>query len=230
MKKNYITFDINLTRAQQLHLTQKQIDKLRIDLKALTVNSIKYKVGYDLLLLRGKKGEAAYVRNDSYYRHPQITLITEFPLSLKAEEQRKWIAMASKFFKPHFTSNIEIAHYKKGFTRTDNSYRVFESDVCDLNEPKQKIHIKMRYKKYSDSDAYGSKTTRKRDLKARNEWIRKRYKQLKKDKSLPKHFTRYEKISTELVSKKFGNLKIINPLDIDTIKNIIYSSHQKISD
>lgn len=202
-KESCITFDINLARAQELCLTQKRIDKLRIDFRALTLNSIKNKDVFDLLLLRGQKGEIAYVRNDSYYRHPQITLITEFPLSLKSEEQRKWIAMVSKLFKPQFISDIEIAHHKKGFTRVDNSYKVFESDVYDLNKPKQKIHIKMRYKKYSDNVPYGSKSKDyNRDYFNICKWIIKRYKKIEKSLSYEERFLRIQK---ELESLKFGN-------------------------
>ncbi len=70
---------------------------------------------------------------------------------------------------------------------------------------------------------YGSYTTRKQDLIARNKWIKKKHKQLKKNKNWPQHIPIYEQIAKELKGRKFGNLEVTEELSNKRIKSIIYS-------
>lgn len=155
-----------------------------------------------------------------------MILIVEFPLSFTSENQRSWVSMASNFFKDLLSAKLNItpsneAEFKSFARKLHPPYVFYDNDLG---------YIKVFPVKYSTPAPYASKTTRKHDLDARNKWIRKRYEELKYDKSLRKYSARYEKISKELVRMTFGNLTIKKSLDIDTIKNILYSMPQKISD
>lgn len=232
-KQVYFSICLNEEAVKKYNLTPEEIKKLSE--RYITLDEDNFKragLPVDLVLLKGQKGEIACVRDDSDYKHKnKFSLILKFPLSLTITEQRDWISYASKFFKPLIISQREAITTNGTFTRIKGKpYGEFGYEMFEPTSPRKVTCYKVRHKSYADSAPYGSKTARKRDLQARNKWIRKRYKKLKKDKTLSKHYDRYSKIADELVGKHFGNLKITTSLAVYTIKNIIYSKPKKISD
>ncbi len=242
-KKNEIDFTIHLNE-DAIKETESSQEKIKEESKRYEdVNKYpkryyrkpnllckKYRLLEDLILLKGKEGQIAYVRHDLDCEIDKWKLIVELPLDLTVEKQRDWIGCASKFFKPLFIREFESASSEKDFDMTQKPYKEYGLTEFDPAKPETKTPLRIRLRSYADSAPYASKTTRKQDLKARNEWIKKRYKQLKKDKTLSKYSVRYDRIATDSVGKTFGNLKIRKPLETFTIKNILYSKSQKISD
>lgn len=227
-KKNKIDFSIHLNEdvRKKMGVSQSEIKKTSKEYKVINIWGLQ-----EELILKGKEGQIAYVRHDLDSETDKWKLIVEFPLDLTVEQQRDWSGCASKFFKPFFIKKIEsVPSEKDFFDITQKPYKELRFTEFNPAKPKTKTPFVMRSRSYADSAPYASKTTRKQDLEARNEWIKERYKQSKKDKSIPKHIVRYDKISEELVGKVFGNLKITKPLETYTIKNIIYSKPKKISD
>jgi hypothetical protein len=84
----------------------------------------------------------------------------------------------------------------------------------DLQANKQKKHKDIKVE-------WGKKSGRKEDSKIMAAWIKSRYKELKKDKSLAKYYGRFDKIQEELRVMTFGGIK--NPdLSIERIKTLCY--------
>lgn len=230
MRKKKISFTIHVNEwaAKKLKLSPQEIgglDTICCDLNRRKIKEIDFPA--ELALLRGARGEAAYIKSEGGKK----ILAVEFPPSSTIDEQRKWTGYASKFFRTKLISDSETVPIKEDFKRIKGKpYSDFKSYEYDPRASRRGAYFKTRIRKCSDGAPYGSKTTRKQDLESRNKWIRERYQLLKKDKSLSKYFVRYDRISEESVGKSFGNLRITKPLETYTIKNIIYSARQKISD
>ncbi len=217
-----------------IHLNEDARKKMRVSQSEIKKTSKEYKVIkkwglQEELMLKGKEGQIAYVRHDLDCEIDKWKLIIELPLDLTVEKQRDWIGCASKFFKPLFIKEFESLSPGEDFSDIiQKPYKECRLTEFDPAKPETKTSLRIRLKSYADSVPYASKTTRMQDLTARNEWTRKRYKQLKKDKSLPKYSVRYAKIAEELVGKTFGNLEITKEPASYTIKNIIYSRAEAV--
>jgi len=234
IKKNYVTFDINLAKAKQLGLSKDEINKIQTFYKSLNYDSVKKiedkkenPIDYDLVSLRGKQGESAY-------KDPNLmTLIIKLPLSLLAEEQRRWLSIASNFFKPHFFCDSETITPGQDFSRIiDGQFSTFEYETYDPKNPKKRKYFIRRVRRFSDPAPYASKTTRKQDIEQYYKYVWELYQQLKKEKTPRqnlKYFARYATIAKKVTGKRFGNLIIKNPPEELTIRNILYFWSKKIS-
>lgn len=177
----------------------------------------------DLLLLKGEKGEVAWVRRDSNYDEgTKHSLVIEFLLSLTLDEQGEWLSRARRFFKALFIAELESVHSGDEFRFiTDKPYK--ECDYREVKRLGQKkgTQAKVRYRTYAHSATYGSKSGIGRDRLERNKWIQNRYRQLKKDKNLCKDFVRFCEIKEELTTMEFGRAKC-KDLSTERIRSIIY--------
>lgn len=239
IEKNYVTFDINEVEFKRLNSVFKGVEyfpkdlinKLRVEYKRLNYDRVK-KIGntkenpidYNFVLLRGRKGEVAYARNDSDKKYPnKITLITEFPLSLKSgkrdDPRKDWVSEAFKFFSPYFISDSEKIAPGQDFIRIKNR-PYLRIKYCD---PKNQEYY-IRSRKYSDSALYGSKSPDYRDYRSICKWIVKEYRKLKRKKMSYENC--FSKIQNKLTTLKFGNRKHPH-ISIDGIKTIYYKYRYK---
>jgi len=180
-----------------------------------------YRLMGDLILLKGKEDQLAYVRRD-LDQTDKWKLIVEVPLDFNVERQRDWLRCTSKFFKPLFIKESESVSSEEDFSDiTQRPYKEYKGVEFDPTESRPEIPFVMRLRNYDDSAPYGSISGRKEDLAKMNKYIKNRYSQLKKDKKLSKYYARFYKIMDELKNKKFGS--IIRPtLSIERIKSIVY--------
>lgn len=136
---------------------------------------------------------------------PPYFLGVTFPITKTQEEKINWLRKADNFVKS-LPSKLAVKSKKY----------VFAPDGSKLPE-------KFSMELYgNDKRPWGELTHRKEDYKKLKEWVKKRYKELLKDKSLKKYYARYSQIAEELVGKRFGNLVIKKELSIERIKTMIY--------
>ena len=177
-KKNCLKLEINPAVIKEVGLTSDDIKKFNKVIAScqLTVKRIK-KIGYPIesMQIRGKNGEIAYIRDDSTFEHEnKWTLVVELPLSLisdkKSDPRADFVRQAFKFFKPFLNSDVEIASNGKGFKRINTKpYHSF--DFTDT----KRGDFKMRFKKYSESAPYGSKSGLIDSIKGRNQEMKKEF-------------------------------------------------------
>jgi len=227
----YFTFAPNMSYIQRLF---KDIDKIAKTCDYISsLNTKKYsrkvQIPLECLELNGAKGEIAYLKklqNNKYQVNCSFSnynLCIEYPLSLTAEEQRNWLRISSKFFKPYVIKESETVQTKTSFKnivrKPHNEYPVEFYNPDNPAELSEECYT--RTLTYAGSRPYGSKNKKwYDDIKRRNSWIRNRFKELRKDKSLSKDYARFLKLLEELENKRFGSAKM--NLSLDAILKIVY--------
>jgi hypothetical protein len=232
--KRYFSISLNINEAKNLYLSPKDIEKLLKQYESFSLNDIlKKKVNFlpELVLLKGKNGETAYVRNDSsYYEKHKYNIIFELPLRLKAQEQRNFVSFAYLLFKDKFLSDSEQVEQKQEFKNiVKKPFSESKHYYYDPRNPKDRSPtFKFRTKTFADSKPHDTFSKRSKILNKRNDWMLTKYSQYRK-KGLSE-YDAYDKIIEELKSlpkNYFGkwNFKKQNPynLKVDAVQRIIQS-------
>ena len=174
---------MNKEVAKEIDLSPKDIEELAKEFEGLNENTFG-RVGMpaELVLLKGRKGEIARIRADfDYAEGRKHTMIIEYPLSLKIEDQKYWIKHALKFFKPLFIVRFEAISLEEELQNiTRRPYIEGEYEEFDPSVPQRKTKRKARVRTYAHGAPYGSLTHRLEIISHRNNWIRKTHEKLKR--------------------------------------------------
>ena len=230
----YFSISLNIDEAKNMHISPEDINKLIKQYENFSISKVlNKKVNFlpELILLKGKKGEKSYVRNDSsYYEHNKYTVVFELPISLSVDEQRQFVTFSYLLFKDKFFSNTEKIEEKQEFKEiTKKPFKESEHYYFDPKSPKDRSPtFKFRTRTFADSKPHGTYSNRSKVLAKRNNWMRKKYRSYRK-KGLSE-YEAYDKVKEELESlpkNYFGkwSFKKQNPyvLKDDAVQRIIQS-------
>lgn len=177
------------------------------------------------LCLCGKKGERAYVRDDTPFedRHKKkrYTFVIEFPAAtfVVGDKQRKFISTIADVFKKELISELETIKLGERFKRiTNGAYSSREIDIS------KNIRFLSRYRTCANRQL--NKTELAKNHRTRNKWIKSQYKKYRKKKC--KSIVAIMQIQKDLKGMwdknkyLFGYKSSLYKITLDTIKKIIF--------
>lgn len=223
---NYITVHFNDQWVGRLGLTPEQSSEYSNEYEALDFKKLISK-GHHILqfvMLRGKKGEVAYLNGCTEADLPsKHKIVFELPLSLTVNETRFFTESVREVFRGRFISDVEFSRGGVFKRIVKPPYNEFPS-VCVGNM----VISSHRERTFADKKPHGTFSVRPEVVKKRNAWIRERFQLLSEDGVSASEA--YSVIQKELKKdqKRFGVLKVRkhNPyiLGIDAIRDIIKPS------
>ncbi|MBU1895242.1 hypothetical protein KJ641_00005 [Patescibacteria group bacterium] len=133
------------------------------------------KIYLPFLVIRGKKGEIAYMKDDrsnSKMAHGRLAL--EVPLSLSAQERNKWGQIAANVFKTAYFRECEISDDSGEFKEiVDRPYQEFKFPAT------KGVSEKARFRTFEDKEKWGSCTSGPKKRAWRNKEMRIYWKEMK---------------------------------------------------
>jgi len=173
----YFSVCFNPKVGNSMGLSSQQLKGISKDFEKLNIKKLEGKGKWSILgwvLLKGKKGEMAYLDEDSLspqYPRKDPKIMFEFPLSVTVDEIRFFTENAIRIFKDKFEQDSEMS-FDGSFRRiTKRPYKEYFSSI---------LNTKIRSRSYADKKPHGTNSKRPEYKKKRDEWICKQYKSFQK--------------------------------------------------